>query len=493
MSFEAMLAARAHAEGRAQPKALYRHRAIAKKPLCIVAWQLGAEPYSVGAIAIGTQASGYKLFVPGYPLDRDLLFPELTRFAKEFCLAFESYAAGACEIIPVFGADLRVPEQLPQIIVANNETVNLLGRIGRRLAYLPTTGEKPVDPVLPRMGRYLMWLAEYAHLPGQQLILPVAELLSSHYATAMSPYEVGSLAAIDAWIAPPKGEHGFHAAEVAERQAVGPTPERLDGEKVYQRMIEFNAARAGSKDPAVVRRLVKPLRELYDNMVGDTWTLIWKVVDRERGRPEANSVARRVREDRIAYASEVSWMAGPADGRRKTRKNARAAAMRLNELERAHALLVAEEAIDDPLRMAPILLAGKAIAGDVVRCDPDRRERINNRFCKRPSVTLRTHEPCMMPVGTEVWWTQMPDGREWAISGVAAAGRGSDVTLVLQTNRTPPVGLPRVGRRACFSELNTQDGYEIHLPQDTPWTHRPKEPPPTDTNIEPTDGSVEAA
>jgi hypothetical protein len=151
-----------------------------------------------------------------------------------------------------------------------------------------------------------MWLAEHAHLPGQQLILSVTDLLTTHYATAMSPYEMGSLATIDAWIEPSGGKHGFHAAEVAERQAVGPTPDPSDGERVYQSMTEFNAARAGSRDPALARKLVQPLRALYGDMVEDTWTLIWKAIDRERKRPEAASVARRVREDRIAYASHLS-------------------------------------------------------------------------------------------------------------------------------------------------------------------------------------------
>jgi len=249
-------------------------------------------------------------------------------------------------------------------------------------------------------------------------------------------------------------------------------------------MIDFNADRAGSRDPALVRKLVKPLRALYADMVEDTWALIWKAVDRERKRPEAASVARRTRQDRIAYASHLSWMAGPVQGRRKTRLNARSAAMRLNDYERAHATLIAEEAIDDPLRMAPVLLAGQAIAGEVVRSNPDRSEVINNRACRRPSVTLRTDEPCVMPLGTEVWWTIMPAGREWVVTEVAAAGSGSDVTLVLQTNRTPEAGLPRIRHRACFSELNTRERYEVHLPQQIPWTHRPKESPPTGTDLD---------
>ena len=53
MSFEAMLAARAHREGRAQRTAQLRHREIVAKPLGIVAWQLGAEPYTVAALGAG--------------------------------------------------------------------------------------------------------------------------------------------------------------------------------------------------------------------------------------------------------------------------------------------------------------------------------------------------------------------------------------------------------------------------------------------------------
>jgi hypothetical protein len=139
--------------------------------------------------------------------------------------------------------------------------------------------------------------------------------------------------------------------------------------------------------------------------------------------------------------------------------------------------------------MAPVLLAGQAIAGEVVRSEPDRREMINDRFCKRPAITLRTDEQCIMPLGTAVWWTNLPAGREWLVTQVVAAGSGSEVTLVLQTNRTPEAGLPRIRHRACFSELNTHGGYEVHLPQQIPWTHRPKQPPPADADLESTEAA----
>lgn len=481
MSFQALLAARAHKEGRAQPTALRRHRALSDDPLCIIAWQLGAEPYSIGAIAIGKQSSGFKLFVPGYPLDRDLLFAAILGFAKEFCPAFEAYAGGLCEDVPYRGEELAVPLDLPQIVIANTETINLLGRLGRRLAYLPTTGQHPADPLLPRLGRHFMWIAEHAQLPGQQLIVSAADLLKTHYVTAMSQFEMQSLAAVDAWVDPPAGMHGFHAAELAENHAVGPVPSPKDGQRVHTLMKIFNEQRAGSKNPAVVQKLAIPLYELYEGMVVETWNLIWKVVDREKAKPEAASVARRVREDRIAYAAHLQWIMGPAEGRRKTRMTPRGAAVRLDELERANALLVAEEAIDDPLRMAPHLLAGKAIAGVVINCDATRRETINGRNCLRPSVTVRTDEPCLMPLGAEVWWTQTPGGREWLLASLVAAGGGSDVTLILQTNRNLSESLPTVGCRVCFSQFTTRPSYELFLPMQVPWTHQAATPPsPTD-------------
>lgn len=476
-AFTALLTARAHEQGRAQRTAKLRHRAIAKNPLCIAAYQLGAEPYSIGAIAFGTQASGTRVFVPGYPLNRQLLFDELLRFAKEFCPALEAYANSPCEEVEHFGQTLLVPKQLPQVIVANNETISLLGRLGRRLAFLPVEGKYAADPLLPRLGRHLLLLAQHAKLPGQQLVLSVTELLATHYVTAMSNVETGSLAALNVWINPPEGAHGFHAAEVAERQAVGPTPSPSDGETIFGLMNTFNERRKGSTDAAVVQKCVQPLRTLYGSMIQTTWNLIWQALDRERAIAEASSIKRREREDRIAYASHMAWMNGPAGGRRRTRMTARNAALRLDALERAQTRLIAEEAIDDPLRMAPILLAGKALAGKVIARDVERREVISGRNCLRPSITVRTCEPCAMPRGAELWWTETSGGREWAVHNVASAGGGSDVTLVLRTNRLPDIGMPKVGGRVTFSQLNTGGGYELFLPAKAPWTHRAPEPP----------------
>jgi hypothetical protein len=475
---------RAYVSGRAQRTALYRHQAIADDPLCIVAFQLGAEPYRPAAIAFGTQTSGYELFVPGYPLNRDLLFAELLRFAGGFLAAFEAPAQGPLETVLHHGLEWEVPTALPQIVVANEETIKLLGRMGRYLAYLSTAGPIAADPSLPRLGVILQWLAKYAQMPGQQVILPLAQMLAHHYMTTMSGYESRSLPALEAWIDPPAGQTGFETAEVAERMAVGPVPDPHDGQRVHDLMAWFNEARRGSTDPAVVRRLVWPLRVFYGRLINPVWELIWRVVDRERLIHEAPSVGERVQADRLAYAQQMHWMATDQNGGRlRTRTNTRGAALHLSRLEQRNATLQAQEAIDDPVRMIPARLRGRAVAGAVVAVNDQRRElSTSGRRLQRPSVVLRSQEPCLVPVGTKLWWTDHPADREWVVTAVTPHGSGSQVTLVLQTSTIPEGGLPLVGNDATFSIFNFKNDYVLHLPQQAPWTHRHTPDPLPDPN-----------
>jgi hypothetical protein len=55
----------------------------------------------------------------------------------------------------------------------------------------------------------------------------------------------------------------------------------------------------------------------------------------------------------------------------------------MRELEGAQALLEAEEAVDDPLRMARCLLAGKAVAGIVTAVDREHREVVTTNRAPR--------------------------------------------------------------------------------------------------------------
>ena len=147
-------------------------------------------------------------------------------------------------------------------------------------------------------------------------------------------------------------------------------------------------------------------------------------------------------------------------------ENARAAALRRDELERAAALLEVEEALDDPLRMLPRVLSGEAIAGEVLDCTVSRTD--------GATVVLRTEDPCALPPGLALWWSGSPFGRGWEIERIEAAGAGSKITLT-QPARKDPAGCPALGARAIFSPLHFDDhlSYGLILPSRAPWTHRP--------------------
>jgi hypothetical protein len=72
------------------------------------------------------------------------------------------------------------------------------------------------------------------------------------------------------------------------------------------------------------------------------------------------------------YTRHLDWSL--TVGRVRARQPARQAASAMRELEGAQALLEAEETVDDPLRMARSLLAGKAVAGIVNPVDREHRE-----------------------------------------------------------------------------------------------------------------------
>jgi hypothetical protein len=165
--------------------------------------------------------------VAGDPRSRDLAFAALLKFARWFNPRFEAHASRRETIVRGSRTSTRAVTA-PQVLVANQATVALLGRLGRRLAYLPTDGDRPADPDLVRLGRHLIFLGNHWAVPGQQLVASLADILGDHWATSQSELERQSLAALDAFIEPPVGLHGFEAAALAERDAVGPLPSGED-------------------------------------------------------------------------------------------------------------------------------------------------------------------------------------------------------------------------------------------------------------------------
>jgi hypothetical protein len=151
--------------------------------------------------------------------------------------------------------------------------------------------------------------------------------------------------------------------------------------------------------------------------------------------------------------------------------------MMLRNLEEAQRRLEAEEACDDPLRMIPYLLENKAVRGRVVRVDSEHREMGERSRVRRPLVTLHSPDPCPIPLGRELWWSEQPDGREFEVQEITPSPEGGDlVTLKLMTG-SGTATLPTIGTDACFSIHSTAERWLSRLPHDDPWTHKPSQPP----------------
>jgi hypothetical protein len=459
-------AARAFTAGRAIRSATVRHRRLVAKPIAIVAHQLGGEQFSVAAIGWGEQVGSMQSAIPGEPRNRELFFDSIFPLAKWFNARFEAPAADR-ETIVRNDYKFTLARTAPQVLVTNRATAELLGRLGRRLAYLSTDGPHAVAPELVRFGRHLRFLWDHHSFPGQQIIITMTDLMNAHWATPQSSFERQALPALDAFIEPPAGQCGFEAAGRSELEPIGPMADGEAEERLMPLVERFNADRKRSTDPAIIAPLRAPIEKHYQPLLSRAWELLWRCRDRELTFPEAASVGRRGDADRDAYTRHIDWL--NRVGLRRTRQSPRQAAMMFRNIEEAGRLLEAEEACDDPLKMAAYVLVDKAVRGRIVAVDPNHSEPGPKRMVRRPLVTLRSPDPCTIPAGRELWWTEQADGREYVVDRVTPHGRGSDVVLKLMTSSDVP--LPTVGEGACFSVHSTSSKWLSKLPDTDPWTH----------------------
>src|SRR5207247_1442283 len=139
-----------------------------------------------------------------------------------------------------------------------------------------------------------LFLERHALRPGQQVMIPLTELMQGHWITAQTDLERASLPALDAFIEPPSGTHGFAAAVQAEMESVGPVPSGEEDTALEPLVEEFNRQRARRTDPAVIAPLLAPIEAHYRPLVQRTWALLWRCLERERALPEAPSCERRM-------------------------------------------------------------------------------------------------------------------------------------------------------------------------------------------------------
>jgi hypothetical protein len=469
-ALEALFASRVYENGRALRRTSLRHLYLADPPLGIAMWRLGGERFRAAAIAWGPLDAPFKLVVAGEPRNRDLYFAALAPFAADLCARVRRAASIKVERQRGAYTDL-IPADALQIVVPNRATVGALRLLGRYLAYLSDRSGIPPDPELIEAGKHLRFYTRHTRVPGQALLIPLDRLVAEHWATLLSPFEQSNLAALDAQIEGSTGVHAFEASTIAEAAArIGPEPTE-DIDRVTETLLsEFNSARDGSTDPAVVAPLIGPLRAHYRSLTTPVWQLMGRAVRREQQLPAAFSAARRIEEDRMAFGRHVEWVAD--GGRYRTRDTPRQAAMTLRRLENALARYEAEKAIDDPACMVPHLLDGDAIRGTVASVKATKVV-VRVRAVPRALLVLDTDDPVVQPIGKKLWWTATAGDQHWEVRAVQPHRGGSRAVLMLCA-RPLAARLPGVGERITFSTLHTQpDGYDLPLQQQPPWTHTP--------------------
>jgi hypothetical protein len=493
-AIEALLAVYSARDGVGYRFGNFRHRRLDDAPIALVVFQLGGEPFSVAALAYGRSTARYDLVVPGQPLDRTQLFASLLPVARWFNKQFE-LPWGLRKAVTVGTRNprtvIRAPHA-PQVIVTNTGTVKLLGKLGRRLAYLPTeatpSGPPPAPHELVRFGRHLQFLARQHREPGQQLVVDMTTLLTDSWVTAQTVMERAKLAAMDAWVTAPPGG-GFKAAIVAEQVSAGPTPSPDVERDIADRMEQLNEARKANDGPAEKQARLA-ITAMYRDLVDPAWALLWRVRDREAGWPEEpRYTPRRVLDDVEQYSNHMSWMDGPVGGRRRTRDSVRAAIFARRRSETAVSLVAAEEACSDPVRMIGYLLDHKAVEGKVDPFDFEHKEVKpgNKRATNVPRIRLTTAWPSMVPVGKELWWTEEPAKVRVIVESVTPDRRGPGSILILKVLDGVSAAQPlRTAPTACFSILSTQTfGGYLPVADSDPFTHIPNQPDPGTEHIEP--------
>lgn len=473
-ALDAILPVLADGDGRAVRTANFRHRHLVAKPAVVLPFQIGGESFALAAVAWGFSPSDLNVLVVPDPRERELFYRRMTVFAAWFDRLFQDHGEEREERTTRRHVTISTTRSAPQLVVPNSASAQLLARVGRRLAYLDRS-PLPVDPVLIAAGRHLLFLRDHLRMSGQQLIVALTDLLASHWATPQTPAERLLLPSLAAWIDPPEGMHGFEAAQAAEVGfVVGPVPSGDDDATLFPLVASYRQAAKDGNDRARAHA-ERAIAQHWQGLLVPAWDLCWKLISLERTWREAPSTDRRWAEDRAAFTRHIDWHRSV--GHRRVRPTSRQAAIAQYRLESAASLLEAEEAIDDPLRMIAYVLRDEAIMGEVVRVDPVHRETTSNGQVRTyPLITIASNEPCVMPLGKELWWSGDPGGSGWTVRQItppALVDGRWHITLRRVKSSTSRSRLPAVESPTAFSILNT-NAIPPNFPaeSDIPWTHR---------------------
>ncbi|MFD1661901.1 hypothetical protein ACFSL4_27860 [Streptomyces caeni] len=497
--------------GRAQPAATVLHRHLSERPLVFVPLTTAGEAGAPLGALVGTERDAPRLLVVEQPRDRDLRFGFLAELADVVLPYIDAYAgevepAERSETDPETGKRVKVEVDLcadaPQLIVPSRAGIDFVRLLGRSMRFRRTAEQDPETPYpapprVPLLGRWLTHFGERARVPGSSLLLALTEVLARHWASGQSGLEDQHLGALLAWIDPPDGVPGAHAALRAEVgrdedgqllcPPAGPATDPAFDNRLLAPAIErYDRARtrlAAAEDGleaddrfGELTAAQREIRALVESRTRPVWDAVWRGLDLLRALPEGAHVADRWTRDRWSFTGHRDRVAA-GEPPQPRRDDAVTAANKLATREREQARLEAQEALDDPLVMAGRRLAGEAFAGEVTDVVMAYGE--GRRPSPRPLVTLRTEDRPHLGERTKVY--RSLGGKPQTAEFVGYEGHdGSDGLMVLRIldkmgrGREPEAGsVPEKGDRVCFTlfEHEQRGGAKLPDPEETPWTH----------------------
>ncbi|SHH29265.1 hypothetical protein [Streptomyces sp. 3214.6] len=457
----------------AQDASTIRHFHLAERPLIILPLNRSGTEATPLAVMYGDDPARPRLLVAP-PRGRPTAF--LDDLADGILTYIDSFQH-TTERLPARGSKPARQRytHAPQLLVANHKSIPYIERLGRAVRF--TEVPEDADPALSvgRLGQWLTFFAEHAEYPGSAFLLALTELLTTHWVTGQSPLEDEHLAALLAWIDPPPGATGLHAALAAEdpqlHRPAGPaTDPSFDTFELDPLLTAYDTA-AGEGNTAAMTRHTDRLCDLLHTYLHPTWDDAWHALALLRTLNQTPDAHRRWDADRDRFTAYSTYLAD--DGRPQPIKDdAVSAARRLARLEQAAGAFEARRALEDDFVMAERRTSGEALAGTVIDADPHRTVTgPTGRAQRKPRFTLHTTDPVRLDIGNLLAGPHNPRVH-MAIRSITPRDGGSDLLLEVTTLTTKPDSVPAVGDDLCLTlapEFFRQPPFPSR--DNTPWTH----------------------
>lgn len=470
-----LLRMRAAATGHAQRGSRLRHHHLSAQPLMLLVLNRTGAEASPLAVMLGTdQGSPHLLVAP----PSGTATPMLTALARELAhyIGTRRQRSETVPATPTREATLRYTDA-PQVLVPNPQTVVYLRKLGRKLRFRPTDAQTPAADSIPHLGQWLTFFADRAEIPGAASLLAMTDLLGQHWITGQSPLEDQDLAALLAWIDPPRhAASGLHAALEAEaavtHRSAGPVTDAAFDNQQLAPLLKAHS-RASEHDRAGI---VKELDHLLADHLQPTWDQMWQAFGLLHGLPEASSIKHRWTHERGQFTKKSNHLAqdGPPQ---PARDNAVTAAIGLARKEHATAVFDAERAADDPFARAELRTTGDAFGGTVTAVDIEHIARgPTGRPRWRPRFTMSTQDPVRLEPGQALAWHGHRKARYRILELIP---RDDDTLVELEVfEGMGPVARPQHAvcpEAGAFLVLTIAPDY-YRMPQfpsrdQTPWTH----------------------